>query len=138
MSTSQVYYSLERAEAARLYTSSGRRVHIRALAEFISHGVRYAFAASPGPLTRGIPTASSAPALAELLISTESSVGFVWPHPAGHTRGQAVTPLAEAAPMLAQQDEQMYYLLALIDAIRIGSARERQVAADAFSKHLMP
>ena len=137
MSTSQVYYSLERAEYAHLYDSKTRRIRRRQLVEFVSHGVRYAFAAHPGHLTRGVPTASTAPVLTELLASGEREVGFVWPHAAGQHRGQAVTPLLEAAPSLALEDGALYALLALVDAIRIGSARERQVAADTFSERLI-
>jgi hypothetical protein len=137
-STSQVYYSLERAEFSHLYDGSRRRIRTRQLVEFASHGVRYAFAAHPGPVTRGIPTASTAPAMTELLVSTERNLGFVWPHPAGQVRGQSITPLAEAAPALAQHDEQLYAALALIDSIRIGSAREREVATNALSELLAP
>ena len=137
MSTSQVYYSLERAELAHLFNRTRRRVNRRDLVEFVSHGVRYAFAASPGALTRGVPTASTAPALAKLLVSTENSPGFVWPDPAGQARGQAVPPLSDAVATLAQQDAQIYYLLALIDVIRIGSAREHQVAIKAFREEFL-
>lgn len=137
MSSSQVYYSLDRAEYARLYDGSSRRVRGRQLVEFVSHGVRYAFAAHPGAVTRGVPTASTARVMAELVVSTEREVGFVWPHPAGRQRGQTVAPLIDAAPTLALEDEQLYDLLALVDAIRIGSARERQVAAEAFSQRLI-
>lgn len=132
MSTSQVYYSLGRAEFARLYDSEGRRVRRRELVEFVTCGVRYAFATHPGELVRGVATASSAPALKELLISTEGSPGFVWRHPQGNLRGQAIAPLSSAAPTLAARDPHLYYLLALIDVLRVGSARERQIAGDAF------
>lgn len=134
MSASQVYYSLERAEFAHLYDSGSRRVRRRELVEFVMHGVRYAFAAHPGELVRGVATASSAPALKELLISTEGSPGFVWRHPQGEVRGQAIPPLSDAASVLAGRDPQLYYFLALIDVLRIGSARERQVAGDAFQR----
>lgn len=96
-----------------------------------------AFAAHLGALTRGVPTASTARVMVELVVSTEREVGFVWPHPAGRQCGQSVAPLIDAAPTLALEDEQLYELLALVDAIRIGSARERQVAAEAFSQRLI-
>ena len=42
--------------------------------------------------------------------------------------GVAVSPLYKSAPEAAQRDPQLYAALAYVDAIRLGRARERQVA----------
>jgi hypothetical protein len=39
-------------------------------------------------------------------------------------------------PAAARQDESLWELLALVDAIRIGSARERGLAAEELEKRL--
>jgi hypothetical protein len=44
-------------------------------------------------------------------------------------RGNSVEPLHSTAPGAALKDCDLYELLALFDAIRIGRARERQLAA---------
>jgi hypothetical protein len=54
----------------------------------------------------------------------------VWPHPEGATRGVALEPLYPSAPVAALRDPALYELLALIDAIREGRARERKLAED--------
>ena len=43
--------------------------------------------------------------------------------------GQAVTPLYRTVTFAIKGDEKLYSYLALVDAIRIGSAREMRVAS---------
>jgi len=52
----------------------------------------------------------------------------VWPWRDGDTRGIALQPLYKTAPVAALQDPFLYELLALVDAIRDGRARERKIA----------
>lgn len=96
-----------------------------ALLEFLVGGVPYAFPAEPGPETRGIPTAHSAPPLVGE-IGADGAV--VWPSAEGHVRGASVRPLYPGAPALARHNVRLYELLAIVDALRIGRARERQRA----------
>ena len=44
-------------------------------------------------------------------------------------RGYAFSPLYPSVPAAALQDSRLYELLALVDAIRDGRARERNLAA---------
>ena len=43
-------------------------------------------------------------------------------------RGQGIAPLYESVPLAAAKDQQLYELLALVDALRVGRARERALA----------
>jgi hypothetical protein len=52
----------------------------------------------------------------------------VWPDPEGEVRGTATSPIYKSVPKAARQDEQPYELLVLVDAIRGGRAREREIA----------
>ena len=52
----------------------------------------------------------------------------VWPDPQGEVRGESFSPLYKAAPGAAKNDAKLYQLLVLVDAIRGGSARERDIA----------
>jgi hypothetical protein len=56
----------------------------------------------------------------------------VWPSAEGTAKGPGVLPLSANAPHAALADPGLYELLALQDALRIGRARERTLAA----KHL--
>ncbi len=128
MSTSEVHGALARAELSSLYFASKRRPNRTALREFLAHGVRYAFAAKRHGMTRGMPTAHSAPVLASELGASAAAEPLVWPAPDGKVRGEGIEPLYRTVPRAAAQDETLYRLLALVDAVRTGGARERRVA----------
>jgi hypothetical protein len=141
MSPSQVFRSIKRAEAARLLIApnvspSSRTILPRKwlwsynggnLKEFLIHGVKYIFPVDRNGPTRGIPTAEAAPPLAQHF-PQDPSLGPVWPYAEGHSRGLAFSPLSENVPQAALRDPRLYELLALLDAIRDGRAREREIA----------
>ncbi|MDT8445205.1 MAG: hypothetical protein RQ722_12995, partial [Desulfuromonadales bacterium] len=52
----------------------------------------------------------------------------VWPHPEGEVRGYEFSPLYKSVPDAALMDKELYAILALLDAIRDGRARERELA----------
>ncbi len=135
MSTSQIFKSLERAEAARLFVKSSRRLIRRNLVEFLVHGVRYAFAVEPGRATRGFPADWSAPGLSDLMVESDEDAR-VWPSPMGVARGQSIEPLHGSLPLVAVENPELHALFALIDIIRTGSARERGVAGDELQRRL--
>ena len=103
----------------------------------VTHGIRYAFPARPGPLKRGTPAAMSAPIGEDLFAQSGRGPGYVWPNPDGGVRGQVVDPLHDEVPHLVESRPDLYEWLALVDIIRIGSAREREVAAEVFSERIM-
>ncbi len=130
LSASQVHRSVRRCLAAGLATSSGRgewQAVRSALLEFAVHGVRYAFPATLGPVKRGIPTSFGAPPLSAR-ISSPPGEAPVWAHPKGEVRGPSVSPICATAPNAALIDPKLYHLLALLDALRTGRARERELA----------
>lgn len=104
------------------------RVHAQALAEFTLHGAKYAFPGLRLPLAVGVPTSHSAPAFAGVF--APGSTDFVWPHPNGSVRGIGVEPLHPSVPFAAMQDAKLYEMLALFDALRVGKARERNIAME--------
>lgn len=139
MSPAEISGGLKRSVAARLVNKapeSGATPIYTALQEFLIHGVRYAFAAREGGVTRGMPTAWAAAPLASQLSGTADSPPPVWPDPHGEVRGVAVEPLFRSAPNAARRDTALYELLALVDAIRIGRARERSLAATELKSRL--
>lgn len=138
ISQSEVHAAVRRAVAAGLMTeassSAGRPVRA-ALLEFLVHGVKYAFPPKRGELTRGVPTGYAAPPL-DKAISASSDPPPVWPYAQGKVRGSAFAPLYRTVPEAALRDAALYELLALVDAIRDGRARERNLARQALEKRL--
>ena len=129
MSPSEVHAAVKRAETARLLAAdkSGPRPDRRAVLEFVLHGLRYAFPAVRGALTRGIPTSYAAPPLNSQIVQPDEPPP-VWPDARGSVRGYALSPLYAKAPEAALKDPKLYEILTLIDALRDGRARERQIA----------
>lgn len=138
ISASEVHGSVVRTQLARLATTAadgGPQVIRPALTEFVLHGAMYSFPAINGPLVRGMPTAYAAPDLREELALGDQLVP-VWPKATGGTRGTALYPLYPSVPQAAERDPALYRALSLFDAIRIGSARERGLAATKLGKLL--
>jgi hypothetical protein len=138
MSPSEVHASLARANVARLAQRSeneGNVVIRPALLEFVLFGARYAFPPVSGPLARGLPTAYAGPGLRGLIVASDEPVP-VWPAKSGKVRGMTLYPLYPNLPLAAEADENFYETLALFDALRIGAARERNIATEAFTRKL--
>jgi hypothetical protein len=135
LSPSQVHASLKRLERAHLAdTQSGRPV-LRAVEEFLIHAVKYVFPAQRSETTRGLPTAYAAPPLNGQIAGSVDPPP-VWPDPEGQVRGVGFEPLCKSVPRAASKDPVLYELLALVDALRDGRARERRIAEQALSTRL--
>jgi hypothetical protein len=137
MSSSEVHAGVRRAVAARLMSgaSAGGRPVRAALLEFLVHGVRYAYPPDRGALTAGMPTGYAAPPLkAEIVQPNEPPP--VWPYAEGSVRGYSFAPLYPSVPAAAARDAKLYELLALVDAMRDGRARERNLAEKALRARL--
>src|ERR1700720_3386153 len=137
LSPSEVHGAIQRLRSSRLLHGPNLkdRPNISALEEFLIHGLKYAFPAQHGEVTRGIPTSYAAePLKSEISISND--LPPVWPWHEGNTRGVGLEPLYKTVPHAALRDPALYQLLALVDAIRDGRARERNLAVRDLSEKL--
>lgn len=125
MSQSEVSESVARSKYAGLLDPKGKKVMRMALMDFLEKGIRYVFPQHPGAVVRGIPTSHSAPPLNQEIQSTEH---YVWPSSKGSVRGHSIIPLYPSVPEAALNDVKLYELLALVDALRVGRAREKELA----------
>jgi hypothetical protein len=112
------------------------RPHPRVLSEFVIYGARIVFVPDRTPMTIGVPTSHSAPAFAGVF--APGSVDYVWPHPNGKMRGEGIEPLHPCVPFATMQDARLYEMLALLDALRVGRARERGMARERLQAILDP
>lgn len=138
MSPSEVHGAIKRAIAANLAVEIDRHIqpNFRNLEEFLVHGIRYVFIPERGEITRGIPTAHAASPLSDLIVPDQEPLP-VWPDPEGEVRGTLFSPLYRSAPEAARKDQVLYELLALVDALRGGRAREREMAAKELTRRLI-
>ncbi|RBP51332.1 hypothetical protein [Arenicella xantha] len=134
LAQSEMSRSIARSKYAGLLDASGRKVRRLALMDFIEYGLTYVFPQRPGSMVRGVPTSHSASPLKEQIHSDDN---FVWPYASGTVKGQAVTPLYKSVPEAIQNDPLLHELLALVDAIRLGSSREKAIAVTELKKRVL-
>ena len=129
ISSSEVHAALKRLALSRLISSdaTGNRPLLEPVQEFLVHGMKYAFPAKRGEVTRGVPTSYAAPPLNKR-IQPGSELPPVWPYAEGRHRGVTLEPLYKTVPAAALRDPFLHELLALLDALRDGRARERKLA----------
>lgn len=129
MSPSEVHAAVKRSLRAQLALQHNSLIfpNTKSLSEFIIHGIRYVFIPERGEITRGMPTIFAAAPLANKLVSSGDPPP-IWPDPDGDVRGQSFSPLYKSVPSAARKDGKLYELLVLVDAIRGGNTRERNIA----------
>lgn len=130
LSVSETHAGIKRAERAGLVHSFDHQhqASVSALEDFLLHGLRYVFVPDHGEVTRGLPTAHAASPIASHIVAT-NELPPVWPLSDGEVRGMAFSPLYKSAPEAARKDDRLYELLVIVDTLRGGRARERQIAA---------
>lgn len=121
--------SLDVGLARRDRHSGLPRANRSALLELGEHCLRWVFPVRPGPLARGIPTGFAAPVLADQVLSAGQNP-YVWPDARGKATGQSITPLYKSVPLAVRRDADLYAMLAVLDALRLGQPRERAIARD--------
>ena len=136
MSASEVHAGVKRAAAAKLMDMQRKRPVKSNLVEFLLHGIKYAYPPDRGGMTRGMPTGYAAPPLRELITQPDEPPP-VWPDPEGQIRGFEFSPLYISVPRACKVDPKLYELLALVDAIRDGRARERKIAVKEIQSRIL-
>jgi hypothetical protein len=130
LSASEVHAALKRLAVSRLISddlNEGRPL-LEPVEEFLLHGVKYMFPPKRGEVTRGMLTSYAAPPLSLGIVG--SDLPPVWPSPDGRHRGVGLEPLYRTVPIAASRDPHLYEILALLDALRDGRARERRLAEE--------
>tara|TARA_R110002051_G_scaffold63132_5_gene114916 strand:+ start:16487 stop:17008 length:522 start_codon:yes stop_codon:yes gene_type:complete len=134
ISQSEVSQSLNRSKYAGLIDEARKKVNKMAFTEFLIHGVAYAFPQQPGAIVRGVLTAHAAEPLNKIIKSKDT---YVWPYTKGLERGQAIEPLYNTVVEATLNDKDLYELLTLVDALRVGRIREKELAKKELEKRIL-
>ena len=141
LSPSQINSAFKRLVIAGLMTSyqppNKPQPIIQACEEFFIHALKYIFPAKLGEIARGVPTSYSGPSLKIQIVAGNDPIP-VWPYGEGEERGVSLKPLYSSVPESVSKypDPIFYDLLTLIDAVRSGRAREKQLAIQKISNIL--
>lgn len=110
---------------------------VAAAEEFLIAGIKYLVPGKLGEYTRGIPTAVGAPLFKNKIALGDDPIP-VWPNAAESCRGVALNPIHPCVTKALQgtPDSAFYELLVLVDSIRIGRPRERNMAIQLLRERL--
>jgi predicted transcriptional regulator len=133
ISASEISESLNRSAIAGLISKNKKRLMKLAILDFLEHGLRYVYPQQPGAKARGVATAHSAAPLNKEIVSNEP---YVWPYGLGTVRGESIEPLHPKVPEACLKDPVFYEYMALCDALRVGRAREKNIAIEELRKRL--
>lgn len=137
MSPFEAHACIARLNGARLLVDVNEvpTLVLAAFRPLVLTGAAYFFPAVRGEIVMGFPTAYGVePFKSKMLFADEMPP--VWPHANGLVRGKMLLPLYPKLPLAAVADAALYELLALFDALRIGQAREREMARELLEERL--
>ncbi len=133
ISGSEVSESINRSVIAGLIFQDKKRLMMTVILDFLQYGLPYVYPQQPGALVRGVATAHSAPPLNKVI---ESQDAYVWPYGNGDLRGQSIEPLHPNVPEACLKDDKFYELMSLCDVLRVGKAREKNLAIEELKMRL--
>ena len=125
-----VQRALSRSQAAGLYVSERRAVHVPHFEEFAVHALRFVVPGELGAIVPGVPAAWAAEPVSSSIRSAGDDLPPVWPYARGRVRGQALEPLHPAAPEAVRGWPELGELLSILDSLRTGDVRVRTVAQE--------
>jgi hypothetical protein len=144
MSLSEINGAIRRGLRSGLLvqiSNDQKRIHAvpNALLEFICHGISYSFPAERGRRVRGIPTGIAGGDIAKPFGRLEPEDIRVWPFSEGSIHGVGIVPLFKSIPqaMVNPGNKRLHILLSLVDVIREGRSREKEIAVQKISSLLL-
>ena len=136
ISPSNLHRSVKALAFAGLFIEEYKALNNPSLEEFLLHGAKYVFPVKVGGIVRGMLTSHSAPAFANSFNANPQDA-YVWPDANSKDKGFSVAPIYKTAPEASRLDPKLYELLACLDALRIGRAREKNIAEGLLKKSFL-
>ena len=142
LSPSTVFEGLKRCRQAKLVSDSAPRGSEREvkvmrsrLYEFLVHAVPVLYYPRRSAPVRGIATATFSPAFRERFTKPGDLI-MVWPYSKGKEIGEGLVPIYPTVPIACSKSPALYELMATIEVLRVGKAREK-AAAEAYLENLL-
>ena len=127
MSVGAVHQAVRKGVKSGLLSADRHEAIPHAMEEWFLYGIRYFIPLVRSSRGRGVPTGLAAPPFTEWFPEHPDDI-WVWPDAEGTRRGELVEPIFTSAPYAARQDSNLYAWLVVLDVVRGGRARERNLA----------
>ena len=129
LAPSTVFASLQNLRRAKIVECPGipEATARRRLLNFLVHGAPVVFPPVKTEVVRGIATGIFSPHFRGRF-AAEKDVPLVWPYPRGREVGEGLVPLYPSLPLACSRDPALYQLMAAVDVLRVGRAREKDAA----------
>jgi hypothetical protein len=133
ISQAEISHGLKRLKVSQLIASDGHAM-IEPSIEFLVYAVKYVFPPEFGAPSAGMPTSFAHPDFKFVRYSPDEV--NVWPYANGKKRGISLMPIYPTLPAACSLDENLYKLASLVEMVRSGRARERQIGSNELKKFL--
>lgn len=135
LAQSTVHASLGSLRAARLVVGAEPALDGTRLLSFLVHGVPVLYYPRRVHVLRGTPTGIFSPAFRDRFTAA-GDVPTVWPYSRGKEEGEGLLPLYPSVAAASAKDSSLYQVMAAVDVLRAGRAREREAATRYFEELL--
>lgn len=134
ISASEVSKGTRRLISANLVVERNASIFAEpgALLEWLSYGIRYAYPQKSVGYGRGRATSWNCPILQSEVVPPEPT--WIWPVSGGEVEGILIQPFHGSVPFAANQDNNLYRVLSLLEAIRGGQPVELAIARRLLAK----
>ena len=138
ISLGETHAAIARGRAAGVLGLPRGRLNVarKKLFELATVAVPQVYYAVRGSMAAGVPTAMHAEPL-KGVFPLDGLVPLVWPSERGSVRGESLMPLYPTVPRAVEHDPDLHRLLALIDVVRVGEAKDRRLATDLLERMIL-
>ena len=139
ISVGEIHAAVERGKVSGVLGTPRGKLNVarRRLFELVSVAVPQVYYAVRGSVELGIPAAMHAEPLKGVFTRDGRPVPLVWACESGSVKGESLLPLYPTAARAVQHDPALHRLLALVDVVRVGDARDRRLATDLLERMIL-
>jgi hypothetical protein len=139
ISLGETHAAIARGRAAGVLGLPRGKLNVtrKKLFELATVAVPQVYYAVRGSIAAGVPAAMHAEPLKGVFPLDGKLVPLVWPGERGSVKGESLMPLYPTVPRAVEHDPDLHRLLALIDVVRVGEAKDRRLATDLLERMIL-
>ena len=139
ISVGETHAAIERGKISGVLGLPRGKLNVgrRKFFDLVTVAVPQVYYAVRGSVESGVPTAMHAEPLKGVFPRDGRPIPLIWPSELGTVKGESLIPLYSTVPRAVQHDPDLHRLLALIDVVRVGDAKDRKLATDLLERMIL-